>query len=68
MVPSRNDLIASDSISELLLIISNVQVKSIVLEGESYQACCTTGRWDAEGDVKGDIDKLKNKIKSHEDS
>lgn len=68
VVPSQNDLIASDSISGLLLIISNVQVKSIVLESESYWACCTTGRWDAEWAVKGDIDKLKNKIKSHEDS
>jgi len=68
VVPSWNDLIASDSIPGLLLITSNVQVKSIVLESESYWACCTTGRWDAEWAVKGDIDKLKNKIKSHEDS
>lgn len=62
VVPSQNDLIASDSISGLLLIISNGQVKSIVLESESYWACCTTGRWDAEWAVREISTSLKIKL------
>ena len=67
VVLSRNNLNTSDSIFEPLLIISNVKVKSVVWESDSYRACCTTERWDAEQDDKGNIVKLKNKIKSQQD-
>lgn len=66
VVPSWNDLIASDTSFEPLPIINKVQTESVVSESEPYTASRTTRRWDTDLMRKTVPLSSKNTIKSHQ--